>query len=179
MTARISVSQAFENMGKAILKTMADIAAQQATMALFQLGAGLLTAGLTGGYGGAGAGAAPGRAGNVGTFIGQTLAAVQLWAPTRTGSLENRHRILAGENPAHNPEVILNRQQMQNMFGAGGGGNQQNPVSIHNYPSKAAAEQGAAQQRAMGATAIVNAVLDELSTGESSKINRSLRALQR
>ena len=86
---------------------------------------------------------------------------------------------MLGENPAHNPEVVLNRQQMQNMFGGNGGQSQQSQVSIHNYPSKAAAEQGAAQQRAMGQQAIVNAVLDELSTGESSKINRSLRALQR
>ena len=47
----ISVGQAFEKMGRAILKTMADIAAQQATMALFRLGAGLLTGALTGGSG--------------------------------------------------------------------------------------------------------------------------------
>ena len=45
----ISVSQAFENMGKAILKTMADIAAQQATMALFQLGGGGLDCWVNGG----------------------------------------------------------------------------------------------------------------------------------
>ena len=44
----MSVSQAFEEMGRAILKTMADIATQQATMALFKLGAGILTGALVG-----------------------------------------------------------------------------------------------------------------------------------
>jgi tape measure domain-containing protein len=172
----ISVSQAFENMGKAILKTMADIAAQQATMALFQLGAGILTGALTGALTPTAA-SGPSSLAPSSTFIGQTLAPQYSFGLQHGGIVREPTRILAGENPAHNPEVILNRQQMQSMFGGNGNG-QQSPVSIHNYPSKAAAEQGAAQQRALGSTAIVNAVLDELSTGESSRINRSLRALQ-
>ena len=164
----MSVSQAFENMGKAILKTMADIAAQQATMALFKLGAGLLTAGLTGGMTG---GAAPaGAFANPGGLEVMFQHGGVVNAPTRA---------LIGENPAHNPKVILNRQQMQSMFGGSGGHGQQNQVIVNNFPDRKSAEEDAARQRGQGHTVIVNAILDELSTGESSRINRAMRALQR
>ena len=157
-----TVSEAFRAMGQSILQTFADIAAQQATMAIFKLGVGILTGALTGGVGGEAAVGA-----GINPIMFQHGGVVR--APTMA---------MLGENPAHNPEVILNRQQMQSMFGSSGSG-QQSQVSIHNYPSKAAAEQGAAQQRGQGHTAIVNAVLEELSVGESSRINRAMRALQR
>ena len=164
----MSVSQAFEAMGKAILKTMADIAAQQATMALFQLGAGLLTAGLTVGLA-AGVGGRAAVGAGINPIMFQHGGVVS--APTMA---------MIGENPAHNPEVILNRQQMQSMFGGHGGtSGKQSQVSIHNYPDRKSAEAGAAQQRSQGHQAIVNAVLEELSIGESSRINRAMRSLQR
>ena len=168
----LSVSQAFENMGKAILKTMADIAAQQATMALFQLGAGLLTAGLTGGLtGGVGAGAAPGQPANAGTFIGQTLAPQYSFGLQHGGIIHGPTRIVAGENPSTAPEAIFSRQQLQSLFGGGGalgsGQGQGAGVTVINVASKAQAEQTAAQERALGKNAVINFVLDELSTGES------------
>ena len=164
-----TVAQAFEAMGKAILQTMADIAAQQATMALFQLGAGLLTAGLTGGMG---AGIGGGPVGGVGAGIEPIMF--------QHGGVVNAPTMaMIGENPTHNPEVILNRQQMQSMFGGGGASGQQNQVIVNNFPSRQAAEEDAARQRGQGHQVIVNAVLEDLGIGESSRINRAMRSLQR
>ena len=161
----ISVSQAFEEMGRAILKTMADIATQMATMALFKLGAGILTGALVGPT----AGAEP---------VGAVGAGINPMMFQHGGVVNAPTLAMVGENPAHNPEVILNRQQMQNMFGRSGSG-QQNQVIVNNFPSRKAAEEDAARQRGQGFQVIVNAVLEELSVGESSRINRAMRSLQR
>ena len=160
-----SVSQAFEEMGRAILKTMADIAAQMATMALFKLGAGILTGALVGPT----AGAEP---------VGAVGAGINPMMFQHGGVVNAPTMAMIGENPAHNPEVILNRQQMQSMFGRSGSG-QQNQVIVNNFPSRKAAEEDAARQRGQGFQVIVNAVLEELSVGESSRINRAMRSLQR
>ena len=169
-----TVSEAFRAMGQSILQTFADIAAQQATQAFFKLGLTVLTGALTGGVG-AGVGAEP--AGAIGAGINPIL-----FAQHGAGPINQPTNVLVGEGRT-NPEWILNNQQLQSVMtsavrsGASAGGQQQ--VSIHNYPNKAAAEQGAAQQRGQGHQAIVNAVLDNLSTGEASSINRALRSLQR
>lgn len=165
-----TVSEAFRAMGQSILQTFADIAAQQATQAFFKLGLSILTGALvpstSAGLGGespqaVGAGINPIMFQHGGVITAPTMAMV-------------------GENPSTRPEVILNRQQLQSMFGSGTGpGGQGSPVSIHNYPDKAAAEEGAAQAQARGEQTIINAVLRNLSAGESSSINRAMRTLQR
>jgi tape measure domain-containing protein len=170
-TGTQTVAEAFRAMGQSILKTMADIAAQQAEMALFKLGAGLLTSFLTptapgGNYGGVSQGfstaALPygyGEFQHGGVVRGPTLA-------------------MLGEGPSHTlPETVLNRQQMAAVMSGGGTGQGQG-VSIHNYPSKAEAEAGAASDRAQGHLAVVNAVLTDLSNGSGSKIGRAMRLLQ-
>jgi hypothetical protein len=91
--------------------------------------------------------------------------------------------ILAGEG-RQNPEWVLNNQQMQAVMASAvrtgtAQGGQGSLVSIHNYPDKAAAEEGAAQARARGEDAIVNAVQANLARGESSSLLRTIRSLQR
>ena len=165
------VTEAFREMARSVLQSMAQIASQEAFRALFQLGAGILTGALTGGVGG-GIGTNPA---GTGTGLGlETTFGMQ------HGGLVNRPTMaMLGENPAHNPEVVLNRQQMQSMFGGGGSGGQGANVIVNNFPSRQAAEEDAARQRSQGHTVIVNAILDELSIGESSRINRAMRSLQR
>ena len=196
-----SVSQAFAAMGKAILKTLADIAAQQATMALFKLGAGLLTGALTGAV--TPTATESGGGGGLATFIGQTLgsqadlglgglgggAATSPYAfgEFQHGGLINRPTMaLLGEG-TKNPEWVFNNQQLQSVMtsavqsgaAAGGQGRQGAHVSVHNYPSKAQAEEGAARDRQMGHTAIVNEILADLSQGEGSRVSQMIRKLQR
>jgi hypothetical protein len=93
---------------------------------------------------------------------------------------------MLGENPATSPEYIFNRPQMEHIMraipSAGGqaaGGN--GGVTIINYTSqnKAQAEQEQARQQALGRTAIINEVLNELSQGSGSRIAQVLRAGQR
>ena len=180
----ISVGQAFENMGKAILKTMADIAAQQATMALFQLGTGLLTGALTGGLtAGAGASSGPSGLAPSSAFVGQGLAPQAGFAfqGFQHGGVINAPTMaLLGEGPRSTlPEYVMNKGQMDALMARGSASSQQSQVIVNNFPLKQAAEENAARQRSQGHTAIVNEVLQDLSIGESSKINRALRSLQR
>jgi tape measure domain-containing protein len=169
-----TVAEAFRAMGQSILKTLADIAAQQAEMAIFKLGVGLLTGALTGAVspGAAASSAYQASAGTqsygAGAFFGGLEA--------QGGAVVTRPTtVLMGENPAMNPEYVLNRHQMQALTSNGG---QNGGVSIHNYPSKAEAEAGAASDRAQGHVAVVNAVLTDLSNGSGSKIGRAMRLLQ-
>ena len=207
MSGTQSVSEAFKEMGRSILQTMAQIAQQEATRAFIRLGLSLLTGAATGptaastGAGGGGAG---------GTFLGSVLGGggpqpgggvpfsfAQMLGSTgggggggagfQHGGIINRRTLaLVGENPAHNPEVILNRQQMQGLMSsvfrggpsaggqAAGGG-----IAIFNFPSRQAAEQEMAQQRALGREIVMNEVLTDLGRGESSQINRMIRTLAR
>jgi tape measure domain-containing protein len=182
-----SVSQAFEAMGKSIMKTMADIAAQQAFQAIFRLGVGLLMGGLMPAPTVGGGGAAMGGAGGggflaslvggtstVGTGAGTGIGA-GMYGFQHGGVINSPTRAILGENASNNPEIVLNRYQTQAMMAGAGAGQ---AVNIHNYPSKAEAEAGAARDRASGHRAIVNEVLTDLSAGSGSKIGRAMRLLQ-
>lgn len=184
-----TVSEAFREMARSILRSMGEIAANQATQALFKLGTGLLLSALTGptvnptqysspigpGLEGMPGGAFVPTGGGIGD-VGLFQHGGIVRAPTMA---------LLAENPSTAPEAILNRQQLQSLFGGGGalgsGGQGQgaNGISIHNYPDRAAAEEGAQRSRGQGEQAIVNAVNANLAMGESSSILRSLRTLQR
>ena len=170
-----TVGQAFQEMGRSILQTMAQIASQEAFKGLIRLGVGLIAGGATGGVGGLGLGGEP--AGAVGAGINPLLF--------QHGGIVNRPTLaMLGENPAHNPEVVLNRQQLQGLFQSGpyAGGQAMSGgsgVVIMNYPSKAAAEESANQQRALGRDVVLNEVISDLSKGENSQINRMIRTLAR
>ena len=163
-----SVSQAFAAMGKAILDTMADIAAQQATMALFKLGAGLLTAGLTGGMG---AGVGGGPVGGVGAGIEPIMF-------QHGGRVDRPTLAILGEA---GPEHVVPQREMQAMQAAmQGGGRPPINLSVIHVANQAQANQEKANAEAKGHEAIiVNAVNANLGLGESSSILRTLRTLQR
>ena len=102
------------------------------------------------------------------------------------GTINRPTMALLGEG-TKNPEWIFNNQQLQSVMtsavqsgaAAGGQGRQGAHVSVHNYPSKAQAEEGAARDRQMGHTAIVNEILADLSQGEGSRVSQMIRKLQR
>lgn|GEM_PF-1294860 len=176
-----TVSQAFQQMARSILQSLAQIASQEAFKALTQLGLRLIlgaaTGGLTPAGGGALSGPETGAASSVGAGINPLLFA-------QHGAEVNRPTFaMLGENPAMNPEYVVNRLQMDQLLSrapsaggqaAGGAG-----ISIINVATRAEGEKQAAQQRALGKQTIINEVLQELSQGESSKINRAIRNLSR
>jgi len=92
-----------------------------------------------------------------------------------------------GENSSTVPEIILNKPEIQGLFSAamraaptaGGQAAGGQGIVIMNFPSQAAAEQSAADQRALGKQVILNEVLNDLGRGEASKISRVLRMTQR
>lgn len=182
-----TVSEAFREMGRSILQTMAQIASQEATKAFIQLGFRVLTGALTSGPTPVAAGG--GTLGTSSSFVGQILGsspqATSLFGGVNSyqhGGVVRRPTLaLLGENPANNPETILNRQQMAAMMQGGGrgSGGEGGGISIINVGSRAQAEQTAQEQRAMGRTAVINYVNENLSLGESSSILRNLRSLQR
>lgn len=168
-----TVSEAFREMGRSIMQTIIQITSQEAWKALVSLGVRLLFGAATSGIGG-GASGMGGGGGGLELLMAQGGAIVN--SPTH---------ILAGENPATNPEYILNQQQMSHLMSTAiratpsAGGQAAGNVSIHNYTNRADAEQGASRDRAQGKVAIVNEVLADLSQGEASRINRAIRTLQR
>jgi tape measure domain-containing protein len=171
-----TVSQAFTAMGKSIMKTMADIAAQQAFQAIFRLGVGLLTGALaptvTPGA------AAGGDYGGIGQ--GYTQAAI----PYGYGEFQHGGVIRAptmamlGEGPSSTlPEYVLNRNQMDQVMNRSSNGSGSN-VTIMNYPSKEQAQESAARERAAGREVILNEVLGDLRKGSGSSIGRMFRQSQ-
>ena len=192
-----TVSEAFRAMGQSILKTMADIAAQEATKSFIRLAGAVLTTALTGALTPT---AAPTEGGGgLATFIGQTLgsqadlglggmgggAATSPYAFgefQHGGIIHSPTRLLAGENPSTAPEAIFNRQQLQSLFGGGAGGLSQGAnkgISIINVASREQAEQTAAQERGLGREVVLNYIMQDLSQGEGSKVNQMMRRLQR
>jgi tape measure domain-containing protein len=168
-TGTQTVAGAFRAMTQSILQSIAQLAAQEAWKSFIQLGAGLIRNLFAPTVGGA-------------TFTGVGVGEV----PTQGGAIINSPtRILAGENPAMNPEYVLNRPQMQQLMASAvraapsAGGQAATQVHIYNVATRAQAEEGVAQQRAKGHEAIINEVLSEMSRGESSRIVRMMRTTQR
>jgi len=173
-----TVSQAFREMARSILQSIIQITSQEAWKSLIHIGVGLLASALTPSVGPSGF---PADTTGSGANLATTFRA-------QGGAIVNRPtQILAGENPHMNPELILNKPQIQGLFAAAmratptAGGQSAGGVTIINYTSgnRQQAEQEAMNQRAAGKQAILNEVLADLSRGESSRISRVLRTTQR
>jgi tape measure domain-containing protein len=182
-----TVAEAFRAMGQSILQTLAQMASQEAWKMLISMGArmlgGIFAPSIPAVGGAAGMGAPAGTG-----FLsggGGGMAAILSGAAASGGAVPFQHggvvraptMAMLGENPANNPEVVLNRHQLQSLVGQTSA--QQAPqVTIMNYPSKEAAETSAAQERAAGRQVILNEVLGDLRKGSGSSIGRMLRMSQ-
>jgi len=176
-----TVGQAFREMARSILQSIIQITSQEAWKSLIHLGVGLLTSAIggavSGGVGPSGYGA---DLSGSGMNLATTFAA-------QGGAIVNKPTtILAGENSSVNPEYVVNHPQMQALLASAvraaptaGGQAAGAGIVIMNFPSQAAAEQSAADQRALGKQVILNEVLNDLGRGEASKISRVLRMTQR
>jgi tape measure domain-containing protein len=179
-----TVSQAFEDMAKSIMRSIAQMAAQEATRAFISLGFRLLF-GAAGGAAGGGMGFGMG-----GGFGGESPMAVGAGINPimfQHGGVVNRPTLAMIGEGRHNPEYVLNSRQMnQAMSDAvrqgtqAGGQATQGAVQVSNIfvRSQAEAEDLRRQEEAAGRIAIVS-VMREISRGESSQIVRTMRTLQR
>jgi tape measure domain-containing protein len=163
-----NVSEAFAQMAKSIIDSLAQIAISEGFKALLKIGLSALSgAGGGGGFGGEGGGA-----------IGGDLGFAQ------GGAIINRPTMLiAGENSLMNPEYVLNRPQMQSLLSAmpsaGGQATGGAGISIINVASRQEADKQAAQEKSLGRQVVINYVMDELSQGSGSRIAQVLRNGQR
>lgn len=197
-----TVEQAFQHMVQSILMSISQMAAQEATKAFIGLGLNLLGAAAGGALMGGGVGAAsagpdvvPGMAA-AGTFgdigwLGGAMSGGGVGGGAlpnfQHGGQVNRPTLaLVGENRSNNPEYILNRHQMNQMMSSAmqrapsaGGQAAGSPLTIINVGNAEEAARQRSQQESMGRQVVLNYVLQDLSTGESSKINRAMRTLQR
>jgi tape measure domain-containing protein len=172
-----TVGEAFRAMTQAILQSLAQIAAQEGFKALIQFGAQVLTTALGGAAAGGQVGFGAGSGFDPSLRTNVPLVSVR----AQHGAIVNRPTtILAGENPAHNPEYLLNRQQMQSLMAAGpSAGGQAANVTVINVASREQAQQTAAQERALGRQVVMNYIMEDLGAGEGSRINSAIRSLQR
>ena len=173
------VSDAFRLMAKSILDSVAQIALNEGFRMLIRLG---ITA--------IGAAFAPGAAGATGTAAGNQAAlgiapGTTFFQQAQGGAIVNRPTaILAGENPAMNPEYVLNRPQMQALMSGAmraaptAGGQAMGGVTVINVANREQAAQEASRERALGKAVIINEVLNEISQGSGSRIARTLQALR-
>ena len=170
------VTDAFRLMAKSILDSVAQIALNEGFKMLVRLGLSAISGAIapTSGAAFSNAGASAGGGGG-GFEILMAQGGAVINKPTA---------IIAGENPAMNPETILNRPQMQALMsgamraGPTAGGQAMGGVTIINTPNRAVAEQEAARERALGKAVIINEVLNEISQGSGSRIARTLQALR-
>jgi hypothetical protein len=184
-----TVSQAFQAMAQSIIQSLIQIASQEAFNALIHLGVRLIMGGVGPAPAGSGLGAAPITSGGGmafgggvgGGFIaGMGGAAGGGFGFQHGGIVHAPTMAMIGENPATAPEAIFNRQQLQSLFGGQAANQAGNAgISIINVASKAQAETTAAQERTMGRHVVINYVLEELNLGEGSRINRTMRSMQR
>ena len=169
------VADAFREMARAILQSMSQIAAQEASKALIKIGFGLLSSLF--------APSAPG--GNYGGIAqGFSTAALPygygLEGYAEGGVVNKPQLALLGENPANNPEYILNRSQMNQVLSNTSNANRQSDqgLSIINVASREEGERQAAQEQAKGRQVVLNYVLDDLRQGSGSSIGRLMRVSQ-
>ena len=184
-----TVADAFKEMARSILQSMAQIASQEAFRALIRIGFGILGAafGATPAVGGtASFGAAPAGTGYLssggGLSFGSAASASAIGAsPFQHGGVVNRPTLgLLGENPAHNPEYVLNRQQMQSIMGHTPGTSRQDNqgISIINVTSKEEGDRQAAQEQARGRQVVLNYIMEDLRQGSGSQVGRLMRISQ-
>lgn len=177
-----TVAGAFRAMAQSILQSMAQIASQEAFRALIRFGTGLILGGVTSGLTTTPAGGAE--------YIGGPGGTAPLNPPpllfTQGGAIVNKPtNILAGENPAMNPEYVLNQPQMKALMseafraGPSAGGQAANNIAIINVVTREQAEEEAGRQRALGREAIINEVLMNMAQGERSPIVRMMRTTAR
>lgn len=185
-----TVADAFRDMARSILQSLAQIAAQEGFKALIRLGVGVIagaaTGGISGGYEpGASATdiayATPGGGGGFGSGADLATVFAQSGAVIRRPTM-----VLAGESAQSNPEYILNRGHMQELLSSAmraapnaGGQALGQGVTVINVASKEVAQQAKAQEEALGKQVVINYVLEELAAGDGSRINRTIRSLQR
>jgi hypothetical protein len=181
-----TVSEAFREMARSILQSLAQIAAQEGFRALIRLGVGLIAGGATAGLGGGGVGlGAPAAEGGTSAFdLSMAGTSGGLWGGSglQHGGIVRRpsFAMLAETGP----EAVVPLSRMQEFAQAvgpraGSQGLGQAGISIINVGTRAEAEAQAAQQRAMGRQAVINYVMQDLQKGEASTLNRTLRTLQR
>jgi tape measure domain-containing protein len=168
-----SVGEAFAEMGRSILKTMADIAASQATQALFKLGFGLITKALMPTVAPAAAGGSYG-----GVSQGFSTAALPYgYGEFQHGGVITQPTLsLLGEG-YQREHVVPGREfdQMQAAMRSG-------PTDVHTHVIVVANQQQAEQEKAAAAAqgheaVIVNAVMNDIARGSNSKVYRGLRQL--
>lgn len=176
-----TVSEAFREMARSILQSLAQIASQEAFRALIRMGIGIISS-IAAGSAGAGVGAGAGFGGGTGidTGLQAGFPALTTAQGFQHGGMVTRPTLaLLGENPSMNPEMVLNRPQMEHFMQGATRGSMGGEVHVHNHPSREAAERAASQDRAQGHRAVVNEVLVDLGRGEASQISRMMRTLQR
>jgi len=181
------VSDAFRLMAKSILDSVAQIALNEGFKLLIQVGIRAIGAAFApGAIGGAtGGGLSFGGGGGGSGFLGGGTVGGESFITAQGGAIVNKPTaILAGENPAMNPEYVLNRPQMQALMSGAmraaptAGGQAMGGVTVINVANREQAAQEAARERALGKAVIINEVLNEISQGSGSRIARTLQALR-
>jgi hypothetical protein len=173
VTATQSVSEAWRQMGKAILDTIAQIAMNEGFRLLINLG----IRAAFGVVGGAAGGSAVNPA--AGSIAAQNISALGF---QHGGVVASPTLAMLGENPATRPEYILTRQHMESLMRAtpsAGGQAAGQGLTIINVPNQQAAAEEAAKQRSMGREVIINTVMSELSQGSGSRLGQVIRTIQR
>jgi len=170
------VSDAFRLMAKSILDSVAQIALNEGFRTLIRLGLSAISGAIAPASGAAFSNAGASAGGGGGGF--EILMA-------QGGAVVNKPTaIMAGENPAMNPEYVLNRPQMQALMSGAmraapsAGGQAMGGVTVINVANRQQADQEAARERALGKAVIINEVLNEISQGSGSRIARTLQALR-
>ena len=170
------VSDAFRLMAKSILDSVAQIALNEGFRTLIRLGLSAISGAIAPASGAAFSNAGASAGGGGGGF--EILMA-------QGGAVVNKPTaIMAGENPAMNPEYVLNRPQMQALMSGtmraapSAGGQAMGGVTVINVANRQQADQEAARERALGKAVIINEVLNEISQGSGSRIARTLQALR-
>jgi tape measure domain-containing protein len=196
-----TVSEAFRQMGQSIMQTLIQVTSQEAWKAFVGLGMRLLFAGLTSGVaptsGGGGTGPDVAFGFGPGGVTGDTswiasalggggggLGGGGFGGFQHGGIVRGPMLAMLGENSANNPEYVLNRHQMASMMSQAmqrgpAAGREAASVVVVNVATREDAERTRIAQEALGRQVVINHVLSELSQGESSKINRVIRTLQR
>jgi tape measure domain-containing protein len=179
-----SVSQAFKAMAQSILKSIAEITLNEGFKSLIRLGLGILTTALTSGASTGGGDLTPVAEGSgvgdigIGTTLGSGFTFHQ-----HGGVVNKPTRAIIGENPAMNPEYVLNTPQMRNLMTSAmqaapsaGGQAAGGDVAVILVDNRGQAERAAAQQRGLGRKVIIQEVVNDLSQGSGSTIGRAMRA---